>query len=142
MTVFYSYQWYVPCYSDDNKDLQLQALFNLYLDILFCFKGFPVNSDTKESACHAEDPGSHPGSGRSPGEGNGNPLQYSCLENSMDRPWSCRIGHDWATNTLTFYIRVLVLIWVSVTLNYIYNFRNIHTYTFTHTLTWVRFILI
>ena len=38
----------------------------------------------KASVCNAEDPGSIPGSGRSPGEGNGNPLQYSCLENSMD----------------------------------------------------------
>ena len=42
-------------------------------------------SDGKESACTAGDLGSIPGSGRSPGEGNGNPLQYSCLENSMDR---------------------------------------------------------
>ena len=41
-----------------------------------------------DSACNAGDPGSTPGLGRSPGEGNGNPLQYSCLENSMDRgPW-------------------------------------------------------
>ena len=39
----------------------------------------------KESACNAGDPGSTSGSGRSPGEGNGNPLQYSCLENPMDR---------------------------------------------------------
>ena len=38
----------------------------------------------KVSACSVENPGSIPGSGRSPGEGNGNPLQYSCLENSMD----------------------------------------------------------
>ena len=42
-------------------------------------------SEDKASACNAGDPGSIPGSGRSPGEGNGNPLQYSCLENSMDR---------------------------------------------------------
>ena len=42
-------------------------------------------SDGKVSACNAGDPGSIPGLGRSPGEGNGNPLQYSCLENSMDR---------------------------------------------------------
>ena len=42
-------------------------------------------SDSKESACNAGDVGSIPGSGRSPGEGNGNPLQYSCLENAMDR---------------------------------------------------------
>ena len=42
-------------------------------------------SDDKESACSTGDPGSNPWSGRSPGEGNGNSLQYSCLENSMDR---------------------------------------------------------
>ena len=42
-------------------------------------------SDSKESACNAGDTGSIPGSGGPPGEGNGNPLQYSCLENSMDR---------------------------------------------------------
>ena len=47
--------------------------------------GFPHNSFGKESACNAGDPGSIPGSGRSPGEGNGNPLQYSCLGNPMDR---------------------------------------------------------
>ena len=41
-------------------------------------------SDGKVSVCNAVDPGSISGSGRSPGEGNGNPLQYSCLENSMD----------------------------------------------------------
>ena len=46
--------------------------------------GFPGGSDGKASACNAGDPGSIPGLGRSPGEGNGNPLQYSCLENSMD----------------------------------------------------------
>ena len=52
---------------------------------------FPGGSDDKASAYNAGDPGSIPGSGRSLGEGNGNPLQYSCLENSMDRgghsPW-------------------------------------------------------
>ena len=42
-------------------------------------------SDGKASACNAEDLGSLPGPGRSPGEGNGYPLQYSCLKNSMDR---------------------------------------------------------
>ena len=45
----------------------------------------PNDSDSKESACNAGDPSSIPGSGRYPGERNGNPLQYSCLENSMDR---------------------------------------------------------
>ena len=51
----------------------------------------PGGSDGKESACNAGDLGLSPGSGRSPGEGNGNPLQYSGLENSMDR------GAWWAT---------------------------------------------
>ena len=45
----------------------------------------PGGSDSKAFACNAGDPGSIPGSGRSPGEGNGNPLQHSCLENPMDR---------------------------------------------------------
>ena len=70
--------------------------------------GFPGGSDCKESACIAEDPGWIPGLGRSPGEGNGYPLQYSCLENSMDEePGGLqslslrRVIHDWATNTFT-----------------------------------------
>ena len=46
--------------------------------------GFPGGSVVKKSACNAGDPGSIPGLGRSPGEGNSEPLQYSCLENSMD----------------------------------------------------------
>ena len=52
---------------------------------------FPGGSEVKASACIAGDLGSIPGLGRSPGEGNGNPLQYSCLENPMDR------GAWWAT---------------------------------------------
>ena len=47
--------------------------------------GFPGGSEVKASACNAGDTSSIPGLGRSPGEGNGNPLQYSCLENPMDR---------------------------------------------------------
>ena len=53
-----------------------------------CPVGFPGGSDGKESACNAGDPGSIPGSGRSPGEGNGYPLQYSYLEN----PWTEEFG--------------------------------------------------
>ena len=49
------------------------------------FPNFPGGSDGKASAYNAGDPGSIPGLERSPGEGNGNPLQYSCLENPMDR---------------------------------------------------------
>ena len=67
---------------------------------------FPGGSDGKESACNAGDWGLIPGSGRSPGGGNGNPLQYSCLENSMDRGvwWlqsmgSHRVGHNQETFT-------------------------------------------
>ena len=47
--------------------------------------GFPGGSDSKESTCNAGDPGLIPGLGRSPREEDGYPLQYSCLENSMDR---------------------------------------------------------
>ena len=49
------------------------------------YNDFPGGSDGKASAYNAGDLCSIPGLGRSPGEGNGNPLQYSCLENSMDR---------------------------------------------------------
>ena len=49
------------------------------------FRASLIAQLVKEFACNAGDLGSIPGSGRSPGEGNGNPLQYSCLENSMDR---------------------------------------------------------
>ena len=54
--------------------------------------GFTGGSDGKESACNAGDPGSVPGSGRFPGGGHGNPLQDSCLENSVNR------GAWWATD--------------------------------------------
>ena len=54
----------------------------------------------KESACNAEDLGWIPGSGRSPGKGNGNPLQYSCLENPMDREESGGLQSAAAANSL------------------------------------------
>ena len=73
--------------------------------------GFPSNSVGKESACNAEEPGSIPGTERSPGEGNGNPLQYSCLGNSMDRGHGGlqsmgfqRFRHNCATFTFHIYI--------------------------------------
>ena len=54
--------------------------------------GFPVDSDGKESACNRGDQGLMPGTARSPGERNGNTLQYSCLENSMGRgAWQATI---------------------------------------------------
>ena len=55
-------------------------------------RGFSGGSDSKESTCNVGDLGSLPGSGRFPREGLGNPLQYSCLENSMDRgAWQATI---------------------------------------------------
>ena len=54
-------------------------------DFITGYINIPAGSDGKASACNAGDWGSIPGSGRSPGEGNGTPLQYSCLQNSMDR---------------------------------------------------------
>ena len=54
-------------------------------NVLFIIIGFPHGSDDRQSACNAGNPGSIPALGRSPGEGNGYPLQYSCLENPMDR---------------------------------------------------------
>ena len=58
------------------------ATMDLFLPPSFICPGFPWWLSGKESACDAGDAGSIPGSGRSPGEGNGHPLQYSCLENS------------------------------------------------------------
>ena len=58
---------------------------NLILILPFMLLGFPGGSDGKESACNAGDLGLIPGVGRSPGEGNGYPFQYSCLGNPMDR---------------------------------------------------------
>ena len=62
----------------------LEQLKSIKYSCLKQIWGSPAGSDGKESACNAGDPGSIPGLGRSPGEGNGNPLQYSCLENPMD----------------------------------------------------------
>ena len=70
-------------------------------------QGFPGGSGSKESACNAGDPCLIPGLGGSSGEGNGNPLQYSCLENLMDRgAWQatvCGVTKSWTrlSNTLS-----------------------------------------
>ena len=72
---------------------------------ILVFKCFPGGAEVKASGCNVGDLDSIPGSGRSHGEGNGNPLQSSCLENPMDRGawWTTvhglqRVGHDWATS--------------------------------------------
>ena len=82
---------------------------------LYCRKvkqlsGFPCSSVGKESACNAGDLGLIPGLERSPEEENSNPLQYSCLENPMDRgawqatvPWVTRVRHNLGTKPLPYY---------------------------------------
>ena len=72
---------------------------------------FPGGSGGKESACNVGDLGSIPGSGRSPGEGNGNPLQYSCLGNPMGRgAWQARVrGITDTTERLTLWLLTLIL---------------------------------
>ena len=85
--------------AEGEKDKQtLLIVFSSFL------QGFPRWLSDKESTANAGDMGSIPGSGRSPGEGNGNPFQYSCLENPMDRgAWQAtvhgvtRVGHDLVT---------------------------------------------
>ena len=62
--------------------------------------GLPGGSDSNESTCNAGDLGLIPGSGRSPGGGHGNPLQYSCLENPMDRgAWRATVHRVAKTRT-------------------------------------------
>ena len=75
--------------------------FSCICSELVRFIGFPHSSVGKESTCNAGDRGSIPGWGRCPGEANGNPLQYSCLENTMDiGAWQAtahgvmRVRHD------------------------------------------------
>ena len=70
----------------------------------------PGGSDGKASAYNAGDPGSIPGSGRSPGEGNGNPLQYSCLENPMNGGALCPWGHKESDITEWTLVSVFILI--------------------------------
>ena len=121
MWYIYTMEYYSPK-KEQNRALcrDMNYFLGLYkgwlqlrLAFLVCIKdgyhwGLPGGSDSKESACNAGDLGSISGSGRSPGEKNGYPLQYSCLEN----PWAeepgrlqsmvlQRVGHNWATNTHT-----------------------------------------
>ena len=86
------------------SSMYLLILNSQFIPLPFFFKlrcnwGFPGGSNGKECACNAEDPGLISGSGRSPGGGHGNPRQYSCPENSMDRgdysPW----GHKESDTT-------------------------------------------
>ena len=78
----------------NSLSIFLLILGNFYLD-------FPGGSDDKASAYNAGEPGSIPGLGRSPGEGNGNPLQYSCLQNPMG---SQRVRHELSNFTSLHFI--------------------------------------
>ena len=73
--------------------------------IYYGLKRGPLVTQMVDSACNARRPSSTPGSRRFPRKGNGSPLQYSCLENSMGGGawWAIvtRVGHNWATNTFT-----------------------------------------
>ena len=100
--------------------------------------GYPGGSDGKESACNAGHPGSIPALGRSPGEGNGNPLQYSCPENSMDRGvWPATV-HGLAelgtTEQMTPCIYICIYIYIHISV-------YIHTHTHTHTHTFILLVL-
>ena len=90
--------------------------------------GFPGSLEGKASACSVRDLGSVPGLGRSPGEGNGNPLQYSCLEIPwMEEPGRLqsmglkRVGHDWATS-LSFHFNDSLLIFFVFVFHSSYSF--------------------
>ena len=79
----------------------ISGAFNILMTSRAISKGFPGGAEVKASACNVGDLGLIPGSGRCPGEGNGNPLQHSCLENPMDGgAWlatvhgSQRVGQD------------------------------------------------
>ena len=104
--------WFSVCLSFWIRTTGLQKLPD-QRDCLWnslALMGFPGGSDGKASSCNGGDLDSIPGWGRSPGEGNGNLLQYSCLENPVDREvWQAtvhgvtRIRHDLATKPLCLY---------------------------------------
>ena len=94
------YSWFTYCWRLSWRILSITLLVCEMNAIVW---NFPGGSDSRASAYNVGDPVSIPGWWRSPGEGNGNPLQYSCLENPMG---SQRVRHDWATS-LHFTLSIL-----------------------------------
>ena len=92
---YWSYVWKCPFFilleHLGVKSQDIHCSFSFFFKFIFknwsevILGGFPGGSDSKESSCNEGDPSSIPGLERSPAEGHGNPLQYSCLENPMDR---------------------------------------------------------
>ena len=74
-----------PEVTDKQLYMYIHYIFIYSMHVYYGLVNIRFRSEGKASACNAGDLGSIPGSGRSSGEGNGNPLQYSCLENPMDR---------------------------------------------------------
>ena len=90
--------------------------------------GVPGGSESKESVCNAGDLGLILGSGRSPGEGNGNPRQYSCLENPMtEEPGRLqsmglqRVGHNCTTNTHTHILAIVDSVAMNIGMKYLFE---------------------
>ena len=77
--------------SSRKETLNLPHTSKYFKKHLHCIWGFPGGSDGKESACNTGDLGSIPGLGRSSGEGNGYPLQYTGLKNPVDRAWQATV---------------------------------------------------
>ena len=98
---------------------------------------FPHHSVGKESVCSAGDPGSISGSGRSPGEGNSNPLQYSCLENPMDRgAWQAtvhgvtRVGCNLSTSPHTEWSKSERGKQISYSNAYVWNLEKLYKWAY------------
>ena len=111
--VFFDHPFQLSCvwFLLDTSHILFIYLFTCLFLVSSKMQGFPGGSDSKESAYNVGDLGSIPGLGRSPGEGNGNPLQFSGLENPLDRgAWRAtvrgvRVGHDWTTLTLLHFLK-------------------------------------
>ena len=95
--------------------------------------GFPGGSVIKNLLANAEDTGSIPGSGRSPGDENDNPLQNLCLENPMDRrTWQAAVHGVAKESDMTEQLSIHVCVYICIYIH-IYVYTHIHTYMYIHT---------